>query len=54
MISQVQRSAAAASVGLLEQLAELDLRSPLSLDRAAQPDLPTRQGIAPGIHLHAP
>jgi hypothetical protein len=44
----------AAGVGLFEQLAELDLRGPLSLARTPQADLPTSQGITPGIYLHAP
>jgi len=40
--------------GLLEQLAELDLRRPFGLAGLPQPDLPARQRVGPGIDLHAP
>jgi hypothetical protein len=40
--------------GLLEQLAELDLRGPFGLAGLAEPDLAARQRIDPGVHLHAP
>jgi ATP/maltotriose-dependent transcriptional regulator MalT len=40
--------------GLLEQLAELDLRDPFGLACLPQPDLTARQRVGPGVHLHAP
>ena len=43
----------AASRGLLEQLAELDLRGPFGLTGLPQADLPTRQRISPGVDTYA-
>jgi hypothetical protein len=40
--------------GLLEQLAELDLRLPFGLTCLAQPDLAARQRIGPSVDLHPP
>jgi hypothetical protein len=42
----------AASLRLLEQLAELDLRRPFGLAGFPQPDLAARQWIGPSIDLH--
>ena len=44
----------ASRYGLRQQLAELDLRGPLGLACLAEPDLPARQRVGPGVHLHAP
>jgi hypothetical protein len=44
----------ASRCGLLEQLAELDLRRPFGLAGLPQPNLAARQRIGPGVHLHAP
>src|SRR5690348_13269114 len=40
--------------GLLEQLAELDLRRPFGLTGLPQPDLAARQRISPAVDLHPP
>jgi hypothetical protein len=40
--------------GMLEQLAELDLRRPFGLTSFPQPDLATRQRIGPSVDLHPP
>src|ERR1700722_7930487 len=40
--------------GLLEQLAELDLRRPFGLTCLPQPDLAARQRIGPSVDLHPP
>jgi hypothetical protein len=53
-ISSAARVGLASRRSLLEQLAELDLRRPLGLAGLAEPDLPARQRIGPGVHLHAP
>jgi hypothetical protein len=39
--------------GLLEQLAERDLRGPLGLAGSPQPDLPARQRVGPGLDAYA-
>jgi hypothetical protein len=39
--------------GLLEQLAELDLRGPFGLTGLPQPDLSARQRISPGVDTYA-
>src|SRR6185437_4451040 len=39
--------------GLLEQLAELDLRSPFGLAGLPQPDLTARQRVGPGVDTYA-
>jgi hypothetical protein len=44
----------ASRCGLLDQLAELDLRGPFGLACLAEPDLAARQRIGPGVYLHAP
>ena len=44
----------AARVGLLEQLAELDLRGPLGLAGLPKPDFLTRKRVSPGVNLDAP
>src|ERR1700722_343361 len=40
--------------GLLDQLAELDLRRPFGLTCLPQPDLTARQRIGPSVDLHPP
>jgi hypothetical protein len=37
-------------MGLLEQLAELDLRGPFGIAYSAQLDLPARQRVSPGVY----
>ena len=44
----------ASRCGLLEQLAELDLRGPFGLACLAEPDLAARQRVGTGVHLHTP